>query len=174
MYGNSTLPPENWANLKPTFPPENGVAEPDLAAGKTRRGRSGPYRPESLRPPKLTSPPEKYSCTEADLTAGKHGAFEANLAAGKHGALEADRTAGEHGAFEVNLAGKHGTTKVAAVEDNAPEVEVQALPGHRSVFLEMRGDDPDYGMADFADGLEGKSLRPGASWPGSGSYGMRK
>ena len=67
------------------------------------------------------------------------------------GAAEVDRAAGELGAAEV-----------AAVKDNAREVEVQALPGHRSVFSEVRGDDPDDSVADFAVGLEGKSLRLGS------------
>ena len=59
-------------------------------------------------------------------------------------------------------AGELGAAEVAAVKDNAREVEVQALPGHRSVFFEVRGDDPDDRVADFADGLEGKSLRLGS------------
>ena len=54
-----------------------------------------------------------------------------------------------------------GADEVAAIKDNAREVEVQALPGHRSVVFEVRGDDPDDSVADFADGLEGKPLRPG-------------
>ena len=58
--------------------------------------------------------------------------------------------------------------EVAAVKDNAREVEVQALPGHRSVFFEVRGDDPDDGVADFADGLEGKSFRLGSVLAGIG------
>jgi hypothetical protein len=45
---------------------------------------------------------------------------------------------------------------------------VQALPGHRSVFLEVRGNDPDDGVADFADGLKGKSLRLGSVLAGLG------
>ena len=76
---------------------------------------------------------------------------------------EVDCVAGELGTGEEDCAaGELGLDEVAAVKDNAREVEVQALPGHRSVFLEVCGDDPDDGVADFADGLEGKSLRLGS------------
>ena len=64
--------------------------------------------------------------------------MEVDHAAGEHGVAEDDRAAGEHGAAEV-----------AAVEDHPGEVELQALPGHRRVVSEMRGDDPDDGMAHF-------------------------
>ena len=76
---------------------------------------------------------------------------EVDLAAGELGAAEADRAAGELGAAEVT-----------AVKDDAREVEVQALPGHRRAIFEVRGDDPDDGVADFAAGPEGKPLRPGS------------
>ena len=52
--------------------------------------------------------------------------------------------------------------EVTAVKDNAREVEVQALPGHRRAIFEVRGDDPDDGVADFAAGPEGKPLRLGS------------
>ena len=60
------------------------------------------------------------------------------------------------------LAGIEGAGEVTAVKDHAREVEVQALPGNRSFSFEVRGDDPDDGMADFAAGPEGKPLRPGS------------
>ena len=50
-----------------------------------------------------------------------------------------------------------GAAEVTAVKDNAPKVEDQALPGHRRVIFEMRRDDPNNGLADFAAGLERKS-----------------
>ena len=79
---------------------------------------------------------------------------------------------GEPGAVEADLAaGELGAAEVAAVEDLTPiEVEGQALPGHRRAIFEVRGDDPDDGVADFAAGPEGKPLRPGsAASPGAGS-----
>ena len=107
---------------------------------------------------KSTVPPENRR-VEADHAAGEPGAVEADLAAGEPGAGEVNRAAGEHGIAEVT-----------AVKDNAREVEVQALPGHRRASFEVRGDDPDDGVADFAAGPEGKPLRPGSTpSPGSGS-----
>src|SRR5262249_17986738 len=95
--------------------------------------------------------------------AGEPDPDEVDLAAGELGAVEVDRGAGELGVVEVDCAaGEPGTAEVAAVKHNACEVEVQALPGHRSVFLEVRGNDPDYGVTDLADGLKGKSLRLGS------------
>ena len=77
--------------------------------------------------------------------------------------MEADLATGELSAVEDGPAvGEHGTAEVAAVEYNALEVELQALPGHRSVLIEVLGGDLDDGMTDFADGLEGKSFRLGS------------
>ena len=61
-----------------------------------------------------------------------------------------------------HAAGESGASEVTAVKDDAREVEVQALPGHRRVIFEVRGDDPDDGVADFAAGPEGKPLRLGS------------
>jgi hypothetical protein len=44
----------------------------------------------------------------------------------------------------------------------AGEVEVQALSGHRRVLLEVCGNYPYDGVADFAAGPEGKQLRLGS------------
>jgi hypothetical protein len=52
-----------------------------------------------------------------------------------------------------------GIGEAASVEDCLGEFEVQALPAHRSVFLEVCGGDSDDGVADFAAGLEGRLLR---------------
>ena len=171
----STLPPENSAPPKPTSPPEN-LAPPKPTSP-----------PENSAPPKLTSPPENYGAAEADRAAGELGAAEADRAAGELGAVEVDRAAGELGVAEADLAagelgaakltsppensapleadraaGEPGAAEVTAVKDHAREVEVQALPGHRCVIFEVRGDDPDDGVADFAAGLEGKPLRRGS------------
>jgi len=110
---------------------------PENSGGHDQTGRRGSRRPR--KPPKRTVPP------------------------GKLGAAEVDRAAGELGAPKVDrAAGKMGAAEIATIKDNAREVEVQAWPGRRSVFFEVRGDDPDDGVADFADGLEGKSLRLGS------------
>jgi hypothetical protein len=55
-------------------------------------------------------------------------------------------------------AGELCVAEVAAVEDNAVEVEEQTLPGHLGPVFEVRGDDPDDRVADLAHRLEGKSL----------------
>ena len=105
-------------------------------------------------------PPENCGAAEEDRAAGELRAAEVDRAAGELRAAEVDRAAGELRAAEGDrAAGELGGAEVAAVKDNAREVEVQALPGHRSVLFEVRGDDPNDGVADFADGLEGKSFR---------------
>ena len=94
---------------------------------------------------------------------------------GKLGAAEVDRAAGELGAPKVDrAAGKMGAAEIATIKDNAHEVEVQAWPGRRSVFFEVRGDDPDDGVADFAVAWKASRCGSGASRPRSGSYGIRK
>lgn len=85
---------------------------------------------------KLTSLPENVA--EAEV----------NLAARELCAAEVDRAAGEPSSVEV-----------AAVEDHAGEVEVQPLPRCRNVFLQMRGDNTDHSVTDFAACLEGKPFR---------------
>ena len=98
---------------------------------------------------------------------------EADLAAGELGAVEADRRRRTgvrsrpcrrrtRRRRSDPAAGEPGVAEVAAVKDDAREVEVQALPGHRRAVFEVRGDDPDDGVADFAAGPEGKPLRPGS------------
>lgn len=72
------------------------------------------------------------SIDEVDLAAGELSAAEVDCAAGEPGTVEGDRAAGEPGASEL-----------AAVKDSAGEVGVQALPGHRSVVSEVRGNDPE-------------------------------
>ena len=66
--------------------------------------------------------------------------------------VEADQADGEHGAVEVDYAGENGEGEVTAVKDNAREVEVQTLPGHRAIS-EVRGDDPDDSVTYLAAGL---------------------
>ena len=61
---------------------------------------------------------------------------------------------------EVHRAAReHGAGESAAVEDDAGEVKVAALPGHGRVGLEVGGDDPDDGVAHLAAGAEGQPLR---------------
>jgi hypothetical protein len=108
----------------------------------------------------------ELSGAEVDLGAGELGAGEYDVGAGESGAAEVDEAAGEHGGVEADrAAGEHGAVEVAAVEDDACEVEVQALPGHCRVTLEVRGDDPDHGVADFPAGPEGKPLRRASILP---------
>ena len=146
----STMPPENVAPSKLTLPPEN------LAPAK----RTSP--PENLAPPKLTVPPENVA--PAKLTMPPENSAPPKLTCRRRTwRREVDRAAGELGAGEADrAAGELGAAEVAAVEDNAREVEVQALPGHRRAIFEVRGDDPDDGVADFAAGPEGKPLRLGS------------
>src|SRR5207248_1578654 len=88
--------------------------------------------------------------TEVDPPAGEPGAFEVDRAAGELGLEEVD-PAGELGAAEVDrAAGKLGAAEVTAVEDDAREVKVQALPRHGRAMPEVGGDDPDDGVADLA------------------------
>jgi hypothetical protein len=76
---------------------------------------------------------------------------------------ETDCAARELGVAEVDRAGrKLSMAEVAAVKDNAPEVEVQLLPGHHSVVIKMRGNDLDDSVADFAASTKGHSLRCGS------------
>src|SRR4029077_540966 len=99
----------------------------------------------------------KLRIDKVDLAAGELGAAEADPGAGELGVSEVDLAAGELGGGEVDLAaGEPSADEVAPVKDNAREVKVQALPRHRRIVLEVRGDDPDDGMADFAVGAEGK------------------
>ena len=133
------MPPENSALLKSTVPPENSAPSK----------RTVP--PENLAPTKLTVPPENSAPPKSTVPPENSAPPKLTVAAGELGAAEVDRAAGELGAAEV-----------AAVKDDAREVEVQALPGHRRVISEVRGDDPDDGVADFAAGPEGKPLRPGS------------
>jgi hypothetical protein len=79
-----------------------------------------------------------------------------------------DDQSGESGAVEDDpAAGEVGAVEVTAVEDHAREVEVQALPGLRlgHVGSEVRGDDPDHGVADLPAGPEGKPLASGGILP---------
>jgi hypothetical protein len=100
---------------------------------------------------------------EDDLGAGEGGAVEDDLGAGELGAVEVDLAAGERGATEADRAARElGAAEVTTVKDHAREVEIQALPGDRSVVYQVRGDDPDDSVADFAAGLEGKPLRFGS------------
>jgi hypothetical protein len=52
--------------------------------------------------------------------------------------------------------------------------EVQALPLPRRAALEVCGDDPDDGVPDLRLARKASRSGPGASSPGSGSYGMRR
>ena len=128
---------------------EMGIAEVDLAAGE-------------LGVIEVDRGPRELGTVEVDRSAGELDEAEVDLAAGEMGAAEVDLV-GELDIVEVDrAAGEMDAGEIAAVKDYACEVEVQALPGHHSVFSEVRGDDPDDGVADFADGLEGKSLRLGS------------
>jgi hypothetical protein len=49
-----------------------------------------------------------------------------------------------------------------------PEVEVQALPRHLSVLLEVRSNDANNRVADLAESLEGEPLSPGSIRAGIG------
>ena len=74
--------------------------------------------------------------------------------------MEDELATGEPGDAEADLPPENrAEAEVAAVKDNAREVKVSALPGRRSVLSEVRGDDPDDGVTDFAVGLEDKSFR---------------
>jgi hypothetical protein len=126
---------------------ETGIAEGDLAPGEPRADEAD-----------LT--PGELGANECHSGTGEPGAAEAETGAAKAGTDKANPGTGEHSGVKDNLsAGEAGTVKVAAVKDNACEIEVQALPGHRGVSLEVRGDDPDDRVAHFADGLKSKSLR---------------
>ena len=59
-----------------------------------------------------------------------------------------DRAAGELGAGEQHDPARESRAgEVAAVEDHAGEVEVQALPGHRRPGTQVGADEPDDGVA---------------------------
>jgi len=109
---------------------------------------------------KLTSPQENWARTNATLAPENRAPLKLKRAPQKRAPIKLTPGTREHSGVKDNLsAGEAGTVKVAAVKDNACEIEVQALPGHRGVSLEVRGDDPDDRVAHFADGLKSKSLR---------------
>ena len=91
---------------------------------------------------KSTAPPENWA-TEVDRAAGEPGASKSTCR----------RRTRRHRSDLA--AGELGTAEIAAVEDYAGKVEVQALPGHCSVFSKVGSDHPYDRVSDFADGLEG-------------------
>src|SRR5215831_4063554 len=116
---------------------EHAAAEADLAAGE----------PGGVEVDRAAG---EHAAAEADLPAGEPGAAEADRATAEPGGVEADLPAGELGLAEADLAaGEPGAGEAATIKDNAREVEVQALPGHRRAVSEMRADEPDDGITHF-------------------------
>src|SRR5215472_2902134 len=129
---------------------DHGAGEGDLGAGE-------------LGGAEVDRAAGELGAGEAVLAAGELGGEKAYRAAGELGAGEADCAPGELGVVEVDrAAGELSTGEVTAIKNDPREVVVKALPGLRRAVFQVRGDDPDDGVADFAVGLEGKPF-----WLGS-------
>src|SRR5215813_12837983 len=119
---------------------------------------------------------------EGDLAAGKLGASEADRATRELGSAEADRAAGKHGASETDVGTRElGASELnpAAGEKSPPSktapVKSKLRPCQDSAAPSLRCAVMTRMTVCRTSRLAWKARRSGsgASWLGSGSYGMR-